>query len=114
MGIIAGWGRTYNDQDGVTPILRYVISNILTNDECKSIDPYAGVIQPTHLCLSGYSGTRNVGSCNGDSGGPLSSNGIQIGVVSFGYNDCEAGKPSVFTRLTEFKDWIRQHSDVDV
>ncbi|XP_018565725.1 brachyurin-like [Anoplophora glabripennis] len=113
-GLIAGWGTTRTGQQGVTPLLRYVVSDILTNDACKSIQPYDLVIQPTHLCLSGLSGTVKVGTCNGDSGGPLVVNGAQVGVVSFGYSDCEVGNPSVFTRLSEYRDWIRENSDVDV
>lgn len=89
-------------------------SDILSNEDCKSIEHYDLVIQPTHLCISGVSNDVKVGTCNGDSGGPLAVHGVQVGLVSFGYSDCEAGKPSVFTRLSKYRDWIRENSDVDI
>lgn len=92
----------------------YIVSDILSNEECESIEPYDLVIQSTHLCLSGVSDEVKVGTCNGDSGGPLAVGGIQVGLVSFGYTDCEAGMPSVFTRLSEYRDWIRENSDVEI
>ena len=60
-------------------------------------------------------------ACQGDSGGPLmlpfGSTGdgsdidtfawFQIGIVSFGYRCAEPGFPGVYTRLTEFTDWIQ-------
>ncbi|XP_018565738.1 brachyurin-like [Anoplophora glabripennis] len=113
-GLTIGWGKTTNDQSGVTPQLRYVVSDILSNDNCKSIDPYGTVIQPTHLCVSGLLYSDRVGACNGDFGGPLVVDGVQVGISSFGYKDCGVGKPDVFTRLTEYSDWIRENSDVDV
>jgi secreted trypsin-like serine protease len=53
----------------------------------------------------------------GDSGGPLISPGkkigpedpthfVQIGVVSFGFRCAEPGFPGVYTRVSEFIDWI--------
>lgn len=55
-----------------------------------------------------------VGTCNGDFGGPLVVDDVQVGVGAFGYKECGVGKPDVFTRLSEFTDWIKQNSDVDV
>lgn len=54
----------------------------------------------------------NQGVCNGDSGGALVSEGLQVGITSFNYQSCEAGKPSVFTRISEFTQWIQENSDV--
>ncbi|XP_057659777.1 kallikrein-5 [Diorhabda carinulata] len=100
--IILGWGTT--ETTSVSNILKKVEVIVLSNDECKSTnDAYNLVIQNTHLCTSGM-GIK--GSCTGDSGGPLIIDDIQIGVVSFGPIDCATGYPSVFTRVSEFNDWI--------
>lgn len=61
-----------------------------------------------------FLGEGIVGSCNGDSGGPLLINGTQVGIVSFGASDCAAGMPSVYTRLTEFYEWVNQTIENDV
>ncbi|XP_056640963.1 transmembrane protease serine 9-like [Diorhabda sublineata] len=99
---ILGWGTT--ETTSVSNILKKVEVIVLSNDECKSTnDAYNLVIQDTHLCTSGM-GIK--GSCTGDSGGPLIIDDIQIGVVSFGPIDCATGYPSVFTRVSEFNDWI--------
>jgi secreted trypsin-like serine protease len=55
----------------------------------------------------------------GDSGGPLTlvynSKLIQVGIVSFGsQSSCQRGYPTVFTRVTNFLDWIETNSGVAV
>lgn len=44
----------------------------------------------------------------GDSGGPLVSDGVQIGIVSFG-RPCAKGAPDVYTRVFQFIPWINEH-----
>ncbi|ENN78548.1 hypothetical protein YQE_04987, partial [Dendroctonus ponderosae] len=61
-------------------------------------------ISPVSLATSG--------GCNGDSGGPLVVDGHQVGIVSFGSNRCTKGYPTVFTRVTEFADWISKNCNV--
>lgn len=60
-----------------------------------------------------FSAEGQSATCLGDGGGPLTVDGIQVGVVSFGIEDCEAGSPDVFVRLTEYTDWLKEHSDIE-
>ena len=59
-------------------------------------------------------------SCSGDSGGPLMIKKrknldtfmIQIGVVSWGLNDCgKKGIPGIYTNVRYFLPWILDHLD---
>nr|CAH7724589.1 unnamed protein product [Callosobruchus chinensis] len=113
-GRVAGWGITKNGQTTITPLLRYIDAAIMSNRACRLVDvSYRTIIGATHLCLSGTSTRGKIGTCGGDSGGPLSVNGVQVGIVSFGTAECGIGKPSVFTRVSEYKDWIANNSDPD-
>lgn len=42
----------------------------------------------------------------GDSGGPMSAQGIQIGIVSWGVYCGHRNYPGVYTNVTFFRDWI--------
>lgn len=55
-----------------------------------------------------------VDACQGDSGGPLmmrvDTRWIQLGIVSFGNKCGEPGYPGVYTRLSEYVDWVRDNT----
>lgn len=104
--VIAGWGLT---KTGTTSnFLRFATLNVIDNNECKqAID----LLQKSHICTAATNKKgRRVGSCIGDSGGPLIANGKQIGIVSFGKSDCPVESPSVYTRLSEYKEWLEKNS----
>ena len=54
-------------------------------------------------------------SCSGDSGGPLfvkdatSEIFFQTGIVSFGSKMCGTGKPGIYTRISNYIDWIAEN-----
>ncbi|KAI4466679.1 chymotrypsin-related [Holotrichia oblita] len=106
-GRVSGWG-IYSDELGtLSPVLRAVEVYVMTNSDCNDL---LGVIQSSHVCISGMGG---VGSCGGDSGGPFVVDNTLVGQVSFGVVlGCELGWPSVFSRITSFLDWIEANSDV--
>ena len=71
-------------------------------------------VDETHLCAGGELGKD---SCSGDSGGGLFSNlndpfdGKEtrwevVGIVSFGTNLCGNGTPGVYTRVSQYLQWI--------
>ena len=58
----------------------------------------------------------DVDSCNGDSGGPLAYKRgdndepwYLIGIVSYGTKKCGIGKPGVYTKVTNYLDWIERN-----
>lgn len=53
-GIATGWGKTSNQQQTVTAKLRYLITDIISNEDCKAVDAdYSKIVQPSILCISG-------------------------------------------------------------
>ncbi|KAJ8916592.1 hypothetical protein NQ315_000236, partial [Exocentrus adspersus] len=101
-GTIIGWGQTNTEY--LAAVLQSVNVTLLSNEACAATSlEYQKLIVNMHLCTSGEG---VVGSCNGDSGGPLMVDGVQVGIVSFGPTDCLLGYPSVFARVSYYHDWI--------
>ena len=52
------------------------------------------------------------GACRGDSGGPLfskfGSTSTLVGIVSYGAADCTTSKPSAYTRVSSYLEWISE------
>jgi chymotrypsin len=106
LATVTGWGRISDASSATSSHLRSVQNNVITNAVCAAT--YGSTILESTLCMSTAGGR---GSCNGDSGGPLTvqSGGsrMQIGVVSFGHRTgCEQGHPAGFARVTSFRQWI--------
>ena len=70
----------------------------------------------THLCAGGE---RGKDSCSADSGGGLFSDMTEgtveeerrwevVGIVSYGTNKCGNGTPGVYTRVSQYLEWIEQ------
>lgn len=56
------------------------------------------------ICARATNPSRD--ACQGDSGGPLVANGYLIGIVSWGEGCANAVYPGVYTRVSEYEDWI--------
>lgn len=107
-------GYTHDYSYSIESKLRKVGLEIMDNSNCSSTFALVNVtIENTQLCTSGYDSlTGLVGACYGDSGGPLTVGSTLVGLVSFGYGYCEAGFPTVFTRISHYRDWIAKYSGV--
>lgn len=110
---IAGFGLIDDEYLDYSQQLLYAQVQIIANDKCLTIFG-AGVVLDSTICAEGYAGS-NMSTCSGDSGGPLivySSNlgaWIQIGINSFVAEDqCTAGYPSGYVRITSFLDYIAE------
>ena len=112
-GTVIGWGSTtaydWDDKDityTTTNVLRDVSVPLNSDNTCT--DVYGDYYDSKKLCAGGTD--EGTGSCQGDSGGPLiayeSGSWQQIGIVSFGTGCASEGFPSVYTRVSEFNNWI--------
>uniref|UniRef100_A0A182JVJ3 Peptidase S1 domain-containing protein n=1 Tax=Anopheles christyi TaxID=43041 RepID=A0A182JVJ3_9DIPT len=106
---VVGWGTTYyggkestKQQQATLPVWR--------NEDCNRA--YFQPITDNFVC-AGFS-EGGVDACQGDSGGPLmmrvEARWTQLGVVSFGNKCGEPGYPGVYTRISEYMDWIRENT----
>ncbi|KAI4574448.1 hypothetical protein MJT46_003727 [Ovis ammon polii x Ovis aries] len=105
---ISGWGRLYTGgplpdklQEALLPVVDY--------EHCSQWDWWGFTVKKTMVCAGGD--IRS--GCNGDSGGPLNCpaadgswqvHGVTSFVSAFGCNTIK--KPTVFTRVSAFIDWI--------
>jgi secreted trypsin-like serine protease len=111
---ITGWGRT-SSSNTLPNILQQANIQVISTAQCTSqMTGVSGVqIWDNHICLR--DAASNIGSCNGDSGGPLNcpngSGGYYVaGVTSWGISNvlgnCLQTYPSVYTRTSAYLDWI--------
>jgi len=114
-GSVTGWGRR-SEYGQISTILREVQLPIISNKQCMSMYRSSGQnewIPNIFLCAGTARGGRD--SCEGDSGGPLvvkSSNGryTLAGVISWGIGCGDRNRPGVYTRISEFRSWIKRNT----
>uniref|UniRef100_A0A6P4FET7 Serine proteinase stubble n=1 Tax=Drosophila rhopaloa TaxID=1041015 RepID=A0A6P4FET7_DRORH len=111
---VTGWGRLY--EDGPLPsVLQEVAVPVINNTICESMYRSAGYIEHIpHIFICAGWKKGGYDSCEGDSGGPMvlqreADKRFQLGgVISWGIGCAEANQPGVYTRISEFRDWINQ------
>lgn len=90
-------------EKGETKKLMFAHLTTISNEDCQP-RWFEQEIVSGHLCTTS---PRGIGTCFGDSGGPLAADGKLIGIVSFG-EPCAIGVPDVFARVSQYKDWIEK------
>uniref|UniRef100_G3U880 Hepsin n=1 Tax=Loxodonta africana TaxID=9785 RepID=G3U880_LOXAF len=110
---VTGWGNTqyYGQQAGVLQEARVPI---ISNDVCNGPDFYGNQIKPKMFCAGYLEG--GIDACQGDSGGPfVCEDSISrtprwrlCGIVSWGTGCALAQKPGVYTKVSDFREWIFQ------
>jgi hypothetical protein len=101
---ISGWGST-SQTGGLTPnnLSRLPVTTI-SNDECRSRhnEVNANRIFDGKLCTFAQGAQ---GTCFGDEGGALISNGAVVGIASWQV-PCGTGRPDVYERIADKRLWI--------
>lgn len=113
---IIGYGRFSSNQVNSNVEFMKATMEYINPEDCNI---WANFTTSTkQICATGSSFDSSnllTATCQGDSGGPLVWNNIQIGIVSFGPSICgqsikSNGDPlavqSVFTDVSQYKDWI--------
>ncbi|XP_050444339.1 trypsin-1-like [Adelges cooleyi] len=107
VAVSAGWGVMEFGDRYFPDVLREAQLQVLSNDECR---PYFyRLINLTESMVCAGLEHQGKTTCRGDSGGPLTvANGSVhhlVGIASFGKDGCQR-PPSVYTRVSEYLDWI--------
>ncbi|XP_062552374.1 brachyurin-like [Armigeres subalbatus] len=110
IGTSSGFGKT--NSTSTSNELMYFQRPIITEQECVLY--WGNLVDSGNMCLSGIGGPS---TCDDDSGGPLTiqdgDNTLQVGIVSFGNPGmCSLGVPPVYTRVSFFRPWIVDNSDL--
>ncbi|XP_036324593.1 chymotrypsin-2-like [Rhagoletis pomonella] len=107
-GVLAGWGRNYTNGP-VQSTLQEVDLKIYSDEECLARHQNATTVD--NICGGVDEGWK--GQCNGDSGGPLLSEGhVQLGIVSWSIKPCGTPPyPGVYTKVSHYVDWIKENCD---
>jgi secreted trypsin-like serine protease len=98
--------------------MREATVDVIPNDECKASYVAFGEateadlsITPAEVCAGVPEGGKD--SCYGDSGGPLvaalgeGKGYVQVGIVSWGVQCGNPALPGVYTRVSQFNQWIK-------
>ncbi len=88
---------------------------IYPNEFCSNVAPTVSKNWEMQLCCGDLYGERD--ACQGDSGGGLfisQMNRYRIeGIVSYGEQCASLMKPGIYTRVSNYINWIRENSDFD-
>ncbi|XP_030047000.1 hepatocyte growth factor activator serine protease [Microcaecilia unicolor] len=107
---IAGWGHMHENKTEHAYHLQETIVPILPDNMCSNPEIYGAEITDSMFC-AGYFDCRT-DACQGDSGGPLACQKDKIyylyGIISWGEGCGRLNKPGVYTRVSNYIDWINQ------
>ncbi|CAL1578321.1 unnamed protein product [Knipowitschia caucasica] len=105
---ISGWGATENSSYGSQHLLEAKVL-LINKERCSRPEIYGNTLDMGMLCAGHLQG--GVDSCQGDSGGPLTCEQdtahVVYGLVSWGDQCGKKNKPGVYTRVSNYLDWIR-------
>lgn len=109
--VISGWGRT-SSSNTLPDTLQKASIAVLAPPACRAQFAGIAVTWEKHICV--YDEANLIGSCNGDSGGPLNCQAptgtVVAGITSWGVSgpagNCQQTRPSVYTRTSSYLDWI--------
>lgn len=108
---VLNFASTDHNSDNSKGLLRETHVQYATHDECDQAWGNKWVNETFMLCAKVYNNNdyniKNEDTCSGISGGPLlDSNGLVIGLSSWGHGCFITGNPQVYSRISSAVDWI--------
>ena len=105
--IVTGWGRLSGGGSLPTQLQKADQLKIVSKSDCQS--RWGSVNSITDRMICAHSTRQS--ACDGDSGGPITQNGVLVGVVSWGSSSClHATYPNVYANVANLRTWITNNS----
>uniref|UniRef100_A0A8P4KFF0 Peptidase S1 domain-containing protein n=1 Tax=Dicentrarchus labrax TaxID=13489 RepID=A0A8P4KFF0_DICLA len=105
--VTTGWGTTKATVDVDPDRLHHVGLTLVNQTTCRN-KWGRGLISDSHICSHPAGST----SCLGDAGAPLLCRMrgayLLVGVVTWGSRWCDADKPAIFSRVSDYHPWISE------
>ncbi|XP_077292742.1 trypsin-2-like [Arctopsyche grandis] len=104
----SGWGNIEAGIRGRNQLMKVNLP-IADHQQCKisyAFETYE--ISESMICAGYVEGGKD--TCQGDSGGPLVCDGELTGIVSFGNRCALPLFPGVYTEVSKYEKWIKEHA----
>ncbi|NXE10538.1 PROC protein, partial [Lophotis ruficrista] len=109
--VVTGWGSTSDVNNNYSTFLSYIQIPVVPRNVCAQAMRFA--ISDNMLC-AGILGDKK-DSCSGDSGGPMitryKNTWFLVGLVSWGEGCGRKEKFGVYTKVSQYLEWIQHHID---
>ncbi|KAM8939552.1 hepatocyte growth factor activator serine protease [Pelodytes ibericus] len=106
---IAGWGRMTEETTDYAHILQEALVPLVPDSKCSSPEVYGFEFSENMLCAGYFDCSTD--ACQGDSGGALACQMDKTyylyGIISWGDGCGKLNKPGVYTRVSNYVDWIK-------
>uniref|UniRef100_A0A8C0VCQ3 Vitamin K-dependent protein C n=1 Tax=Cyanistes caeruleus TaxID=156563 RepID=A0A8C0VCQ3_CYACU len=110
--VVTGWGSTSERNTSYAASLRYIEIPIVPRNECAQAMSFP--ISDNMLCAGSLGDRKD--SCSGDSGGPMftryKDTWFLVGLVSWGEGCGRREKFGVYTKVSQYLEWIQHHIDM--
>uniref|UniRef100_A0A8C3DLT3 Vitamin K-dependent protein C n=1 Tax=Corvus moneduloides TaxID=1196302 RepID=A0A8C3DLT3_CORMO len=107
--VVTGWGTTNERNNSYAASLRYIEIPIVARNECAQAMSFP--ISDNMLCAGSLGDRKD--SCSGDSGGPMftryKDTWFLVGLVSWGEGCGRREKFGVYTKVSQYLEWIQHH-----
>ncbi|XP_077564662.1 trypsin-1-like [Haemaphysalis longicornis] len=111
-GLVSITGFGYETEDGnmLAPVMQVATTSVLPNSTCE--EAYGQRFHAeSMICAADFD--KGQDACKGDSGGPAIQTHrgrvVLAGIVSWGEGCGRQGRPGVYTRVSQYLDWIAAH-----
>ncbi|NXT82127.1 PROC protein, partial [Zapornia atra] len=109
--VVTGWGSTSDVNTNYSIFLSHIEIPMVSRSECAKAMRFA--ISDNMLCAGSLGDRKD--SCSGDSGGPMitkhKDTWFLVGLVSWGEGCGRKEKFGVYTKVSQYLEWIQRHID---